>query len=478
MSLDALFALMAFGAGGGPRTDRSRPPEPGPPPVLVFPRIQKSVLSNGLPVLFVERHDVPVVVVEILVRTGAVADPAGRAGLASFTADMLVEGAGARNALELADAIDHLGAELVTQTDWDDTTVRLYVPVARLAAALELLADVVLRPKLPAEELERLRKLGLTELLHGRDQPRVLASAAYQRALFGNAHRFGIGIDGTLDTVRNTTLDDVRSFYRRHFVPRNTVAIVVGDVTLREIVPELEKALGSWSGSPVAGASLARVPQVREREIVLVDKPGAPQSELRCVRLGLARSTPDYHAVEVMNTILGGAFTSRLNLNLREEHGYTYGAGSFFAMRREPGPFIAASAVQTEVTAQALVEMLKELGRIREPVSPEELERAKRYLALGYPTRFQTTRQVANQLGELVVYELPEDFFTTYVHRIQAVTAEDVLRVARAHVDPDRTLVVVVGDRARVEPGLRALDLGPVRHVHVDELLGRASGDR
>ena len=389
---------------------------------------------------------------------------------------MLDEGAGERNALDIADAIDYLGASLSTGSGWDGSSLSLYAPVARLDAALEILAEVALRPTFPGEELARLRKEHLTSLLQARDEPRALASAAYQRALFGPSHRFGVGIAGREASIEAITLEEIRGFYRAHYAPGNAACLVVGDLTAPTIIPRLEKAFGSWKSAAALPSPLPPVPQVKERETVLVDKPGAAQSELRFVRMGVARKTPDFYALLVMNTILGGSFTSRLNTNLREEHGYSYGAGSFFDMRRAPGPFVASTAVETAVTNQAVAEVMKELSRMREPVPPEELERAKNYLILGYPADFETTAQIASKLAELALYDLPDDFFNSFTERIRAVSAGDVLRVAKGHLDPARTLVVVVGDRKEVEPGLRKLRLGPLRLLTVDDVVGKPAG--
>jgi len=471
-----LVMLLASAVSGQAPVDRTQPPRPGPPPSLRLPEVEKHRLANGLPVLLVEQHEVPVVVVNLLVKSGASSDPLAPrrlAGLAQLTVTLLTHGAGGRNALEIADAVDYLGATLAAGAGWDSSSVRLFTPVARLQPALEIFADVALRPTFPSEELNRVRKEVLTEFLQEREEPRALASAASLRGLYRGVHRYGVDVDGDAPSVRAITRSDVEAFHRMHYSPENASCLVVGDVTAASVLPFLERALGGFKGAAPPAAGQADAPQVKRREILLVDKPGAAQSELRFTRIGAARATPDYFVLEVLNTILGGSFTSRLNDNLRERHGYSYGAGSSFALRRGKGPFVAAAAVHTEVTDKAVAEVVKELTRIREPVSAEELERARNYLLLGYPAEFETTSQIAAKLAELVLYDLPGDFFNKYAERIRAVTVEDVQRVARAYIDPERILIVVVGDRKAIEPGLRKLGLGPPRVLSVDEILGK-----
>jgi zinc protease len=454
--------------------DRSRPPAPGPPPALRLPPIQKHTLPNGLAVWLIEHHEVPVVQVDLIVKAGSALDPPGRFGLASLTAAMLDEGAGPRDALAIADDIEYLGAELTTASSFDWAAVRLHTPVARLPQALAIMADVAIRPTFPDHELERLRQERLTRLLQARDDPAQLASVAFAHTLFGPAHRYGVPEMGAAPALRTLTTADLRAFHNTYYRPARATLVLVGDVTSATARPLVEAAFGSWTAGPgAADPALPAATSPAGRAVYLVDKPGAAQSQIRIGGLGAARTTPDYFAVLVMNTILGGSFTSRLNQNLREQHGYTYGAGSAFDMRRGPGPFVAAAGVQTDKTAEALVEFFKELHAIRQPVAEAELTRAKNYLALRFPRQFETTRDIARQLSELIVYDLPDDYFATYVQRIQAVTAADVQKAAERYIQPDRFLVVIAGDRGAIEAKVRSLNLGPVYTVSVDEILPR-----
>jgi len=457
-------------AQSGP--DRSRPPATGPAPALNIPAIQKQTLSNGLPVWIVEMHEVPVVNVSLIVKSGAAADPAGKFGVASFTAAMLDEGAGSRDALELADAIDSLGASLTTGSSFDSSSVRLHALVSTLNEALPIMADVALRPTFPQADLERLRAERLTSLLQLKDNPSSLATAAFSRVLYGASHRYGTGVAGTEATNTALTADDLRTFHAAHYQPSNAHLLIVGDVTPGAVLPVLEAAFGAWKDtSVVPRPALPTAPQVKARQIYLIDKPGAAQSQIRIGSIGVARNTPDYHAIDVTNTMLGGSFSSRLNLNLRERNGYSYGAGSQFAMRQQAGPFVALAGVQSDKTREALAEFFNELNGMAAPPPAEELGRVRNLQALGFPGAFETTTGMAAQLIDLVVYGLQESFFEEYVPTIQAVTADDIQRVARTHIRPDRVIVVVTGDLATIEGPVREANLGPVTVVSADEVL-------
>lgn len=452
--------------------DRSKPPVPGPVPSLKVPPIDKRALANGLPVWIVEMHEVPVVDVTMIVKSGASSDPAGKYGVASYTAAMLDEGAGTRDALALADAIDFLGATLTTGSGFDSSSVRLHSLSSKLDAALPIMADVVRRPTFPQADMDRLRTERLTTLLQVRDNPQQLAAAAFARILFGEQHRYGTGAMGTESVNKAMTVADLKQFYAAHYRPQNAHLLVVGDVTAASILPKLERAFGSWTGSgPVARPVLPAVPAPTTRRVFLVDKPGAAQSQIRMGTIGVARSTPDYHALDVLNTLLGGSFTSRLNMNLREEHGYSYGAGSRFDMRLSAGPFFAAAGVQTDKTVESLTEFFKEVDGMRAPVPDDELSRGKNLEALSFPGTFETTGDMAGQLADLVVYNLPETFFNEYVPKIQAVTAADLQRTANRFLQSNAFVVVVAGDLAKIEQPIRAANFGVVTVIKADDLL-------
>ncbi len=451
--------------------DRTRRPEPGPPPTLTLPVIEKTTLGNGVPVWIIERHRVPLVQVNVILRGGASLDRTGRFGMASMVAAMLDEGAGTRDALQLADAVDYLGADLSTASSYDYSAVRLSAPARNLDAALPLLADVVLRPTFPGNELDRLKKERLTALMQAQDNPAAIVQSAFPRVVFGPAHRYGTPAGGLAPAIEPMTADDVRAFYKEHYVAGSATIVVVGDVEAAAITAALERVFGSWpgGGSRTSAARVPMAPQLEAREVVLVDKPGAAQSQIRIGWVGVPRSTPDYATLEVLNTILGGSFTSRLNQNLRERNGFTYGAGSAFDKRGSAGPFFSYAGVQTDKTADALREFFVELNGIREPVPEAELAKAKNYVALGFPSEFETSRNLAQKMEELIVYDLPDDTFENFVSEVTKVTSADVQRAAAEHVQPARMAVVVVGDRKLIEPGIAALKLGPIRVVPITE---------
>jgi len=472
LTICLLGAVAAATLSAQQAPDRSKPPALGPAPVLKLPAIQKLKLSNGLAVWIVEHHEVPLAQINLIVRSGSAADPIGKYGVGSLTAAMLDEGAGTRSSLQLADDLEFLAANLSTTSSFDYSAVRMSVPVSKLSDALPLMADVALRPTFPANELDRLRKERLTALLQARDNPAQLIQLAFPRIVFGETHRYGTSANGLPPAIEAFTVADLQAFYRAHYRPDNSTLVVVGDVTAASIMPLLEKSFGGWKFDGIAPlvAAVPMAPQLKSRQIYIVDKPDAPQSQIRIGWVGVARSTPDYAALEVLNTILGGAFTSRLNQNLREQHGYTYGASSAFDMRQSAGPFLAAAGVQTDKTGPALQEFFNELNGIVKPIADAELQKSKNYVALGFPGEFETTGDLARKLEELVVYNLPETTYSDFVAAVNKVTAADLQRLAAKYIQPDKMAVVVVGDRKQIEAAIRALNLGPVNIVSVDDL--------
>jgi predicted Zn-dependent peptidase len=391
--------------------------------------------------------------------------------MASLVAAMLDEGAGSRSALELADAVDFLGADLTTSSTFDYSAVRLSTPVKNLAPALAVLADVVLRPAFPASELDRLKQERLSALVQARDNPAQIIGYAFPRVVFGPTYRYGTPASGLGPTIEAISADEVRAFYKEHYVSGNATIVVTGDVTLAAMKAELDQAFAGWpsSGARSETAALPAAPQLTKREIVLVDKPGAAQSQIRIGWVGVPRSTSDYATLEVLNAMLGGSFGSRLNQNLREKNGYTYGASSAFDKRLSAGPFFATAGVQTDKTADALREFFVELEGIHKPIPAAEVEKAKNYVALGFPAEFETTRALAQKLEEMIVYNLPDDTYQSFVGAVQKVTVADVQKAAAKYIQPDKMAVVVVGDLKAIEPGIKALNLGPIRVAPLEE---------
>lgn len=462
ISLAAALALTALPAQAQ-GFDRTHPPALRPPAQVKMPPVATATLANGLKIYVVEMHEVPVVQFTLSVKGGGRLDR-GVPGIASFTSEMQDEGAGTRDALGIASEAAFLGASLGTSADWDASYVSLKTPRRTMAQSLDLMADVALRPTFKSAEVRRQRDLRLASILQQRDQPNAIASLVFNALLYPASHPYHQPLSG--DSASTAGLDSarVRAFYTANFAPANAVMIVAGDVTMAEVRRAIEQRFGAWRARPETASTATLPPAVdRETSIFLVDKPAAAQSVIMIGSAGVERNSPDYPAIEVMNTLLGGSFSSRLNQNLRETRGYTYGAGSGFTYRPAPGPFIARSAVRTNVTDSSLIEFFKEFDRLRrEPVDSVELERAKAYIALGLAGEFETTTQMAGQVATLLRFGLPFTYYDDFIPRVMKVTAADVERVARQYVRRDRLTVVVVGDLATIRPGIEALNLGPV----------------
>jgi predicted Zn-dependent peptidase len=446
--------------------DRSRLPPLGPDPSFTFPAIRKATLANGLVVWTVEHHDVPLVAVLLLLPTGAAADPSGRPGLAAMTGDMLDEGCGDRSAVDVHDALARLGAHFDIEVGSDATLLGL-TTLARFAGqGLELLADMVRRPRFEQKEFDRVRELRLTRLLQLRDLAPAVADRAFAQLVYRD-HPYGHLPIGSEASLRDMALAEVVQFHRASFAPARATLIAVGDALHEELLDLVERAFGAWAVADdgrVSGAdpALRELPATPSERLALVHRQSSAQSELRIGHAGVPRSTPDYHALLVLNMILGGQFVSRINLNLREDKGFTYGARTAFDFRRGRGPFVLQVSVQTDATAEAIRESLAELASIRgpRPATEQELTLARAALTRGYPRGFETTEQVARAAAQLALYGLPDDYFSEFVVRVSAVDSAEVTRVAREHLDPSRLLTVVVGDREKVAASLERLDLG------------------
>ena len=457
----SLLAVQSVATAQG-TFDRSKPPELGPPPKLSLPPITTRQLSNGLRLMIVEQHELPLADFVLLVGSGSTADPASKPGIANLVSAMLREGTTTRKSLEIADQIAFLGIRLSPTSSWESSTLSLHTPTAQLDSALALFADVALHPSFPANEFERVRKTQLTELLQLRDQGAAIASIAFPAIIYGSAHPYGAPAQGTEASVKALTTGDLQSYYQANFRPNNATLIVVGDVTPAQVEQRINALFGGWQRADIPQINYSEPPKTATTTIYLIDKPGAAQSSFRIGAVGVPRSTQDYFALTVMNTILGGSFSSRLNQNLRETRGYTYGAGSRFDMRRAAGPFLASAEIVTAKSDSALLEFMKELNGIRQLVPPAELSRAKRYLQLQLPGNFETTQQIAAALVPVALYGLPLDYYNNYVQNIEGVTQADVARVAQQYINPGSLAVVIVGDRKTIETGLKATNVGPI----------------
>jgi predicted Zn-dependent peptidase len=467
----SFLLISAVAVAQAPAPNRSTPPALGKAKNLQLPPIQKYKLSNGLSVVLMEKHSVPLVQVNLLVQTGSFDDAEGKEGLASMTMDLLDEGAGEYDALQLADEIEFLGAQIGTFSRAFSSEVNCAAPVSKLDGALRLMSTIVLKPTFADAEIERLRKLRLNGLLTAYDEPNTIATRAYNRLLFDASTPYGKF--ATEQSIRGYAKSDLESFHKRNFVTGNCTLIVVGDVTKESVTPLLEKYFAALPAGAVTNAAKPTPQPIKGRTIYLVDKPGAAQSVIRIGRIGTSRSDAAYNDVVIMNTILGGSFASRLNTNLREVHGYSYGANSGFSFWPVAGPFSAASSVQTDVTGPALGEFFVEFKKMLQPIPEDDLNRGKNYNALGYAGDFETNGQIAGALAELVMFNLPDNYFNTYVDKALAVTKKGVEAAAKKYITPDNMLIVVVGDRAKVEEGIKKLNLGKINVLTIEDVLGK-----
>lgn len=466
-----LFVGLVAAPAGARGPDRSKPPLPKPPAPWKPDAPRDFTLDNGLKVRFVERHAVPLLDVVVQIGAGAAADPLGLEGTASWTLDLLDEGAGARDALGLAGAIDLLGASLSTSAEWSRSDVSLRVPSERADDALGILADVLLRPTFAETEWQKKKKEAETRFLQWREDPWALFSLARERALFGK-HRYGLPRSGTPASLAQVKLKDLKAWWARYAAPDNATIFVVGDTTEAELRVLLQKHLGKWRrAAPGGHTPLPKPARIEGREIVLVDKPGAPQTILAMTARAPDALDPLAADTDVMNTLLGGSFTSRLNQNLREENQYSYGARSVFQRLPAASRMFAYAAVATPVTAPAAKEMFGELVRIRSYVEDTEAERARRYLALTFPSSFETGGAVAGYWAWAAAQDKTDAEVQSYTARVLDVGHRQTLEAALRDVDTRNLRVVVVGDAAVIEPELKKLELGPIRRLPIEELV-------
>lgn len=438
-------------------------PKSGPARSYQFPKFHSEALAHGVRLLVAPIAKLPVVTVLVVVNTGAANDPIGKEGVAVLTAKALLEGTEAYDGAELAERFELLGTSLESGADWDSTFIKITVLSERLPAALALLSEVITSPVFPEREVERLKAERLAEILQIETEPRALADERFESFLYAGQSRYSKPDGGNAESVSRLNRSDVEQFYRSHFVAGGTTVILTGDIDLDRARQLVESAPGKFPGGSSPSQSLVALPRSNQRNVHIVSKEGAPQSELRVGHVGLSRQHPDFFPTMVMNAVLGGLFGSRINLNLREAHGYTYGASSYYDWRRGPGPFAVATAVESDVTALALREIFLEIDRIRtEEISDEELSLATHYLEGVFPIRYETTSAVATALANLVIYDLPRDYYDSYRQNIREVTVKAVLAAAQAHIHPEDLQTVVVGDATMIRGSVGELGAGTV----------------
>jgi len=447
------------------KVDRSRLPEPGAARAFTFPSIDKSVLSSGLRVWSVRHASVPIVSYMLLVRSGSSSDPEGKEGLAAIAADMLDEGSGDRSAIGMHEALARIGAQFDTDIGADAALVSVTTLAKCSDRGLHLLADIVARPSLTEADFARVRQLRLHRLTQLRDVPGAVADRTFMRLLYGS-HPYGHTPTGTEQSVATLTVDDVRRFHQDAIRPDTATLIAVGDCHHAEVERLAADAFDGWRGrdGEADGAAADRslgTPEPGTR-LVVIARPGAPQSELRIGHVAVARSTPDYHALVAANMVLGGQFVSRINLNLREDKGLTYGARTSFDFRKLPGPFALQASVQTAATARAIEESIGEIAAIRgpRPITADELGLGIAALTRGYARNFETAEQVARAATQIALYDLPDDYFVQFVPRVERITTDEVTRAAAEHLHLERLLTLVVGDLDVIGKDLEQLGLG------------------
>ena len=440
---------------------RAQPPKPGAARTLQLPTPVTATLPNGLTLILNERRGLPIVAAQLVLKTGSDANPLDKPGLANFTAAMLDEGTATRNALQIADELARLGGTLGTNSSMDSTTINARSLSSTFPALLDLLADVALRPSFPADEIERQRANRIAQLIQQRDNPQAVAATVTAAALYGPQHPYGYSELGTEAAVKAMSREDMLAFWKQNYVPNNAALVVAGEITMKELQALAEKAFGQWQRGTPARPQLG-APATTQAKIVIVDKPG-PQTQVRVASVGAARSSPDFRPLQVTNLALGGLFSSRINMNLREKNGYSYGANSQFTFRRAPGPFQVSSAVRLDATAPAVNEIFNEVRGMNErPVTAEELRGAKDALINSLPGAFETSAAAVGNFANTFIYDLGIDYYANYAEEVQAVTRDQALAVTKKYLVPGGMTVVAVGDRKAIEPELQKLNLGPI----------------
>jgi zinc protease len=441
---------------------RKTQPQPGPAPALHLPVPTEFTLPNGLKVLLVEDHALPVVTAEVVSRAGSVNNPQDKSGLATLTAEIMGDGTTSRSLTQLAEDQESIGTQIGTSASMDNSNVSMGLLTYHLDKGMELLSDVVQHPAFRAEDFDRRRKQRLVRIAQETDNVQSMALRVGPKLLFGD-QPYGAAPSGTTDSVNSFTATDISGFYSGHYVPSDSALILAGDLTRAEAEKLAKQYFGNWTGTAAPAVSIPPAPAAPSTHVVIVDKPGAPQTMLVAFGFGIPASSPDADALDVLNYTLGSSFGSRINMNLREEHGYTYGASSVFREYRESGAFYAVTLVRTDVTGPAAKEMMKEIRNFpQNPSSPEELTAAKESSIRSLPGDFETTGAIAGAISSIFVYDYPLDYYSALPEKYQAITQADIARVAKQYLHPDQLIILAAGDRAKIETPLKDAGLGPV----------------
>jgi zinc protease len=471
LALAAAFVISIANIAAIAQTlDRTKVPPPGPTPVLRVPTWTKTQLANGATLIVSERHNLPLVSFAITFVGGANQfEPAGKRGVAAMTVSMMSEGTTTKSGDQISDALQLLGTNINAGIGGEDGTVSFVSTAKNFEPTLAILSDTMLNSTFPAEALERLRGRTLVNLTQAKDQPTIIGSQVFAKILYGDAHPYGQRTTET--SVKTITRDDVIAFQKAYFQPGRAIITVVGDITAPKAKAAIEKGLAVWAKSgDKPSFDYPKLSELQPAKIYLVDKPGAAQSVFNIGLPGPPRNTPDYFALQVLNTILGGQFQSRLNANIREQKGYSYGVNSAFSYGKGPGAFRAGGSIFTAKTDAALIEFMKELKGIvgEKPITDEELKTAKESLIQGLPQRFASVSAISSAITSLTLQGLPDDYYQTYAKNVSAVTKEDLLRVAKQYIDLNHLAIVIVGDRSQVEAALKATNIAPITYIDID----------
>ena len=466
----ALAILSSSAAAQGGSLDRNVAPPPGLTPKLRVPGWTHAMLRNGAELVVTQKHDLPLVAVNIDFVGGSYNfEPAAKLGVANFTAQMLSEGTTTRSADELSNAQQLLGTSISGFVSGESGSLRFTSLKSKFEPALALLADMLVNPIFPADALERIRGRSLVSLAQQKDQPNAIAANVFSKTVYGDEHPYGRVV--TEQTVRAIGRDDVVAFHHTYFRPGRAVITVTGDVDPRVVRAQVEKALAAWPpGGERPTFEYPAVPQPHARTIYLIDKPKAAQSVFEIGEPGPARSTPDYYALEVMNTLLGGLFQSRLNHDIREVKGYSYGVGSNFSFGRGPGPFNASGGIVTAKSDSALIEFMTQFKGVQGsiPFTDDEITQGKESLIQSLPALFSSVNGIGGAVSSLYTQSLPETYYQDYAAKVSAVGRDDLVRVAKKYIDLDHLNIVIVGDRAVIENALRQTGIAPIVHLDVD----------
>jgi len=441
---------------------RKTKPAAGPAPVMHLPVPVRFELENGLDVLLVENHALPILTAEVISRAGSENSQPGKSGLATLTAEIMSDGTVSRDLAKLANDQEKIGTRIGAFATMDNASIAINVLSSHASQGLDLLADVAEHPAFRAEDVERRRKQRLVRIAQETDNVQIMAQRVGPRLIFGD-EPYGLPATGTVESVTGLTPAEITGFYAAHYGPQDSALVLVGDVTRADAEKLAKQYFGKWTGNAAAKPSIPAAPATQPTHVVIVDKPGAPQTALFAFGLGVPESIPDSHVLDVLNYTLGGSFASRINMNLREVHGYTYGARSAFIRYREGGEFFAGGLVRTDVTAAAAKELMSEIrGFPSKPSTAEELAAAKEASTRSLPGKFETAAATANAMDNIFLYNRPLDYYAKLPAKYDAVTDADIVRVAKEYLHPDQLVIVTAGDRSKIEPGLKDAGLGPV----------------